>query len=117
ASRPVRPNKPNRSWAVATAAVVPVAARIHDPTLIGDVTLNTRSMLKNRAGTPRSRISKIGLPVPAARQMRPALRASLRLPVTSAVQASIADAPVRPPKKKYQGTSGFQTGALMTGRP
>src|SRR5436305_1675411 len=35
--------------------------RIHEPTLIGEVTLNIRSMLRNRSGLPRSEISRIGL--------------------------------------------------------
>jgi hypothetical protein len=46
-----------------------------------------------------------------------ALRASRRLPLSDAVAPSAAEAPASPPKKKYHGTSGFQTGGFTTGRP
>jgi hypothetical protein len=36
------------------------AGRTHEPTLIGDVTLKTRSMFRKRSGRPRSEISRAG---------------------------------------------------------
>src|SRR5436189_288721 len=51
----------------------PATTRIHEPTLIGEVTLNIRSMLRNRSGLPRSEISSRGLatpPIIAAAQAR-----------------------------------------------
>jgi hypothetical protein len=84
--------------------------------LSGDVGRKTRSMLANRPGTPRSATSSTGLtaaPTPATRR---AARARPASPRTPAAAASNDEAPARPPKKKYQGTSGFHTGGLMTGR-
>jgi hypothetical protein len=40
---------------------VPEQARIQEPTLIGEVTLKTRSMFRNRSGRPRSEIRSTGL--------------------------------------------------------
>ncbi len=39
----------------------PLVARIQEPTLIGEVTLKTRSMFRKRSGRPRSEISSAGL--------------------------------------------------------
>jgi hypothetical protein len=44
----------------------PDTNRIHEPTLIGDVTLKTRSMCRNRSGLPRSEISSAGETTSAA---------------------------------------------------
>src|ERR671923_1374255 len=46
-----------------TAAVVdapPETKSTHEPTLIGEVTLKTRSMFRKRSGRPRSEIRRIG---------------------------------------------------------
>ena len=47
---PARGNQPVQTLAAASAVVAPLALRIHEPTLIGEVTLNIRSMLRKRAG-------------------------------------------------------------------
>ena len=78
----------------------PLAVRIHDPMLIGEVTLNIRSMLRKRSGRPRSDTSSAGLAVTLAKATSHARRASGRLPVASAADASTAEAPARPPVKK-----------------
>src|SRR3954466_5344333 len=86
--------------AAAIAVVSPLALRIHEPTLIGEVTLNSRSMLRNRDDLPRSEISRSGLvPTPASAHAQ-ARRASSSLPRRPATSASPADAPPRPPVKK-----------------
>jgi len=41
--------------------VAPLADRIQEPTLIGEVTLNIRSMFRKRIGRPRSEIRSAGL--------------------------------------------------------
>src|SRR3954453_3773090 len=86
--------------AAATVVARPLALRIHEPTLIGEVTLNSRSMLRNRDDLPRSEISSAGLtPTPASAHAH-ARRASSPLPRTPAASASPADAPPTPPVKK-----------------
>jgi hypothetical protein len=58
----------------------PLAASTHDPTLIGEVTLNILSMFRKRLDRPRSEISSGGLreiPASAAVHER---RASTSLP-------------------------------------
>ena len=77
-----------------------VAASTHAPTFNGDVTLKTRSMLKKRAGRPRSAISSGGLAARAASDAAQARRSSARLPETCAAAPSAADAPARPPAKR-----------------
>src|SRR5256885_4515547 len=109
---PTRLGKPNRLGLVAGATAMPLATSSQDPTLIGEVTLKTRSMLKNRSGRPRSEISRAGLVEIPAKASAQARRASRRLPDSDARWAGAADAPPRPPLKKYQGISGFQTGSL-----
>ena len=74
--------------------------RSHEPTLIGEVTLTTRSMLRKRRGLPRSEVRSIGLTESDAREISHDLRARSRLPVRSAAKARVADAPPRPPVKK-----------------
>src|SRR5581483_4504693 len=51
---------PRSSSAAAVFDAPPETSRIHDPTLIGDVTLNTRNMCRKRSGRPRSEISSSG---------------------------------------------------------
>ena len=49
------------SLPTAIAVAEPLEARIHEPTLIGEVTLNIRSMLRKRVGRPRSEMRSAGL--------------------------------------------------------
>src|SRR5436309_2317895 len=80
ASAAARGNSPVQAWTVAIAVVVPLAARIQEPTLIGEVTLNIRSMFKKRAGLPRSEIRNTGdVDTPASAAIH-ARRASSSLP-------------------------------------
>ena len=82
-TRARRGNKPKSEDAAETPIAAPLALRIHEPTLIGEVTLNIRSMFRNRDGTPRSEISSSGLvPTPASAAAH-ARRASSSLPRTS----------------------------------
>ena len=67
------------------------------PTLIGDVGLNTRSMLMNRAGRPRSLISAAERHPIAPRRAEPARRASAGDRSGSAPAASIEEAPGEAP--------------------
>src|SRR4051812_49512565 len=111
--RATRQSRPSAAASAGGVIAAPLIERIHEPTLIGDVTLKTRSMLRNRSGLPRSEVRRRGLtamPPSAISQHR---RASSRLPARSAAQASVADAPPRPPVKKYVGISQVHTGGLM----
>jgi len=114
---PARWKRPVQAVRAASDVVAPLPERIQEPTLIGEVTLNMRSMLRKRCGRPRSEISRPGLtPMPtidAAQARRP--RTSL--PRASARSASPAEAPARPPAKKYTGISHVHTGSLITGWP
>src|SRR5688572_13506437 len=103
--------------AVATPFVAPDNATTQDPTLIGDVILKTRSMLRKRAGRPRSVISSTGFAMEASIATAQERRASRRWPASSAASAKVDAPPVSPPVKKYHGTCGFHTGGLITGRP
>src|SRR4051812_46665056 len=51
---------PSSSSAAAVFEAPPETTRIQLPTLIGDVTLNMRSMCRNRSGRPRADMSRIG---------------------------------------------------------
>ena len=57
---------PSSSSAAAVFDAPPETKRIHDPTLIGDVTLKTRSILRKRSGRPRSEINNSGETASAA---------------------------------------------------
>jgi hypothetical protein len=94
-----------------------MAARTQLPTLSGEVTLNIRSMYRNRSGRPRSEASRGTLAAPPAPATVNAARASRSLPDSRAPSPSAADAPASPPVKKYQATSQVQTGSLRIGRP
>src|SRR5215210_5152964 len=108
---------PNHSDTAALTADGPSPASTQLPMLIGEVGLNTRSMWWNRSGRPRSDTSRGTLAaIPAPATVR-ALLARRWLPVTRAATASGADAPARPPVKKYEGTSRVQAGSLRMGRP
>src|SRR6266571_5340075 len=72
----------------ATPAAGTYAPSSHDPTLIGDVILNTRIMCRNRPGRPRSWIS-------AATDVNPAAAAPVLAPA-----ASRDDPPARPPRNR-----------------
>ena len=89
----------------------------HVPTLIGEVGLNTRSMLRKRLGRPRSAIRSGGLTAMPANASSEQLRASARLPLARAASPSRDDPPASPPAKKYQPMKGFQTCGLRIGRP
>jgi hypothetical protein len=95
----------------------PETSRIQLPTLIGDVTLKTRNIFRNRSGRPRSEISSSGLTTSATALRKRLRRASVSFPVTRAPRCRSDDAPAIPPKKKYVGISGCHTGSLRIGRP
>src|SRR5688500_4807135 len=113
----MRGKLPDSSPTVAKPVLVAVTLRSHDPTLIGDVGLKTRSMLRKRSGRPRSRMRSTGLTPKAASAINQDRRAREWFRASPATKARVVEAPPSPPVKKYQGTSGFQTGGLSTGRP
>ena len=121
--RPARPRQRARTgrcsaFAAAIPVAGPYAARIHEPTLIGEVTLNIRSMFRSARARPRSEISSAGLTADAGERHRP--RAPREHVVAGAAAARYASRPRRPPSRRRRSThgiSGVQTGALMTGRP
>src|ERR1035438_2495974 len=118
ARAPARGSRPVTAQAPAAPAHGPYKASSQEPTLIGDVTLNTRNMFTKRSGRPRSCTSAA-----ADNPMAPAAavfdtRESSWLPVSWANPASTDDAPASPPRNRYPGTSGDRhTGDLMIGRP
>ncbi len=71
-----RRNRPVRALAAATPVAVPLTDRIQLPTLIGELTLNIRSIAMNRSGRPRSAINSGGLALSAASAVSHARRAS-----------------------------------------
>jgi hypothetical protein len=77
-----------------------LAPRIHEPMLIGEVGLSTRSMWWKRSGRPRSAISSGGLAATPASATSHARRASASSPRSSLMRAKGAAAPAIPPKKK-----------------
>src|SRR3954454_22607915 len=112
-----RGNRPRSSFAAARAVAGLDKLRFHEPRLMGEVTLNSRSMLKKREGRPRSEISSAGLTPRPANASVQADFASFSLPVSSAPRPSPAEAPASPPVKKYMGISQLHTGLATTGRP
>src|SRR6476469_2903887 len=82
------------------AIVDPAAMRIHEPMLIGEVTLNIRILFRNRAGRPRSEMSRTGDRLPAASATITARRPSSALPRRSARHPRVDAAPAMPPTKK-----------------
>src|SRR6185312_6739538 len=102
---------------VATPFADPETATTHEPTLIGEVTLNIRSMFRNRAGRPRSEINSGGLTPIAPNAANQARRASTSLPRSPDRYARPAEAPATPPVKKYAEISHVQVGCLITGWP
>lgn len=106
--------------ALAAAAEIRLecATSVHEPMLIGEVGLATRSMLRNRSGRPSSATRN---PVPAAaaaaETSRPA-RASDGRPLAVAAAPSTAAAPDSSPRNRYAGRCGsFQRVTFSTGRP
>ena len=85
---------------MAAAVAMPLSVRIHEPTLIGEVTLNIRSMLRNRAGFPRSEVKSAGLSVTPTNALAQARRARTSLPRNPDRNARPALAPAIPPVKK-----------------
>ena len=77
-----------------------LAPRTHEPRLIGEVGLITRSMRWKRSGRPRSAISRGGLAAAPTRATSHARRASASSPRSSLSNAKGAAAPAIPPKKK-----------------
>jgi len=99
-SAPNRGTRPNMLLAAAAVTVAPVPASTHEPTLIGEVSLNIRIMFRNRAGRPRSEISSAGLISTPASDALHADRASRSFDASCAPSPSVADAPASPPTKK-----------------
>ena len=93
----------------------PTATQV--PTLIGDLSLNTRIMLRNRAGRPRSAIRSGGLRADRRRRDQRRVAGEPLVAGDRAASPSSDEAPASPPVKKYQRSSRFQTGALTIGRP
>src|SRR5437588_4642595 len=96
----VRGRTPVHMLVTRMAALAPFAVSTQDPRLIGEVTLNIRSMFKNRAGLPRSEMSNTGLIALLVSATIHARRASSVLSWSSAKWASAEDAPASPPVKK-----------------
>ena len=100
ATRPARRPTPVSSLAVAATTDVPKADSSHVPTLMGDVTLATRSMLRNRRGRPRSATRRTPLAATAVDDATRQRRARRWSPVSRPPAASRADPPAMPPVKK-----------------
>ncbi len=64
-------NRPVQALAAARRRGLAADADTHEPTLIGEVTLNIRSMFKNRSGTPRSEVRSAGLDRDRGQRDRP----------------------------------------------
>src|SRR5439155_24884661 len=105
------------SQVAAMPDAVPLAASVHEPTLIGERSLKTRNMLRKRSGRPRSLIRSGGLAAQASAATRVAARERLPRPAARATRARVAAPPATPPAKKYHPISGFHTGSLMIGWP
>ena len=75
---------PSSSSTAAVFEAPPEMKRVQLPTLIGEVTLKTRSMLRKRSGRPRSEINNAGPTTSAAAPMKRVRRASVRFPVSRA---------------------------------
>src|SRR6185437_263272 len=117
ATRAARGHIPVHASAAASVVAAPLAPRIHDPTLLGEVTLTIRNMFMNRLGRPRSEIRNSGLTEIPASEAAQARRARTSLPRAPERNASPAEAPPSPPVKKYIGISHVQIGSLITGCP
>src|ERR1700675_2425378 len=118
AGAPPSGSRPVTAQAAAAADAPPNAEISQEPTLIGEVGLNTRSMFRKRSGRPRSATKATpDRPIAPAAAIFDAL-ACLWLPAAWANPASTEEAPARPPKNRYPPTSRVpQTGSLMIGLP
>ena len=97
---PHRGARPVTALAAASAAAPPNADSSQEPTLIGEVTLATRSMFRNRSGRPRSATSAApDSPIAPTAHTFDARASSLR-PVACANPASTDEAPRSPPKNR-----------------
>ena len=100
AARPAPGRRPVTSQTAAAPATGPYPASSQEPTLIGELGLNTRSMFANRAGRPRSLIRATADRLMAPSALIFAARASGRYPDSWAPAASTDDAPARPPRNR-----------------
>src|SRR5215471_599541 len=100
AAVPRRGSRPDTEHAAATPQAGTYPASSQDPTLIGEVTLNTLSMLRNRAGRPRSCTSASMDRAAAPNAPDLAARLSDGRPVRSAPAASRDEPPARPPRNR-----------------
>ncbi len=91
---------PIASRAAAPPPVTPETTSTQLPTLIGEVTLNTRSMFRNRSGRPRSEIRRIGDTISIAAPTRSVARARSSFRVRRANPCSTAQPPAMPPVKR-----------------
>ena len=100
AAAPIRGARPVTALAAATVAAPPNADSSQEPTLIGEVTLATRSMFRKRSGRPRSATSAApDSPIAPTAHTFDARASSLR-PVACANPASTDEAPASPPKNR-----------------
>ena len=76
------------------------ALRIHEPRLIGDVSLMVRIMLTKRSGLPRSFTSAAAPSITATKPDSRALRRNVFRPVSWAPAASRPDPPATPPRNR-----------------
>src|SRR5262245_17483581 len=94
------------------------STRVHTPTDMAERHLNTRSMLRKRAGRPRSAIRRHGeITAPANPTPSAALVKSSDRPVSRPTSASTALMPDAPPVKKYKPICHVHTGGLTMGSP
>jgi len=91
---------PSSSQPAAAPLAVPNEATTQLPTLIGEVTLKTRSMFRKRSGRPRSEISSRGLTASAAEAIWILRWASSSFPAARATRLRTEEAPPSPPVKK-----------------
>ena len=103
------------SAAAAAEAHALKALRTHEPRLIGEVSLMTRSMFRKRSGLPRSRTKATAPRLTAARAPSRQLRHSVGRPVSCPPAASTAQPPATPPRKRYAATSQPHGAGLTTG--
>jgi hypothetical protein len=117
-SAPRRGRRPVTADSAASVTAGAYAVSSHEPTLIGEVGLKTRSMLTKRSGRPRSWTSSTAASVtPPAAPILPT-RASAGRSVKCAPAASTDELPASPPTNRYPAMSlAFHRGALRTGLP
>jgi hypothetical protein len=100
ATSPSRGSLPVTSLAAAAEASPEWAASSHEPMLIGEVGLATRSMFTKRSGLPSSAVRNAAPPAAlAAASSRPARRSAGR-PVAAASAPSTAHAPDSSPRNR-----------------